>query len=258
MTTNLEPAESGERYGEREARLDLAAACRLCDLFGWSDLLASHLSARVPGSADEFLINPYGLLFEQVTASSLIKVNLDGEVVEPTEHVLNPGGFIIHSALYRVRDDVRSVFHLHTREGVAVSTQRQGLLPVTQHALVIWHQVRYHDYEGVATDSDECARIAADLGDAKILLLRNHGTLSAGGSVAEAFALMHRLERACRTQIAAQSGGAELNPIDRATVERSVEQGRQIFSSAGFAPAGKREWHALLTKLNAADRSYQD
>lgn len=236
---------------EQQARRDVAAACRLADQFGWSDLLASHISARIPGT-DEFLVNPYGLLFEQVNASSLIRVDMDGRVLTPTEHVLNPGAFIIHSALYRVRPETGAVIHLHTRDGVAVSTQLDGLLPVTQHALVILHQVAYHDYEGVSTDTDECARIAANMANRKLLILRNHGTLSAGRSVAEAFALMYRLERACRTQIAAQSGGAALRPIPADVAERSIEQGRRIFSDDGFAPAGQLEWRALMRKLESA------
>jgi ribulose-5-phosphate 4-epimerase/fuculose-1-phosphate aldolase len=236
---------------ERDARRDVAAACRLSHEFGWSDLLASHITARIPGT-DEFLVNPYGVLFEQVTASSLIRVDLEGCVISPTEYVLNPGAFVIHSALYRSRPDVGAVIHLHTRDGVAVSTQQDGLLPVTQHALVIWHQVAYHDYEGVSTDTDECERIAGNLGDRKLLILRNHGTLSAGRSVAEAFAMMYRLERACRTQIAAQSGGASLRTIPPEIAEKSIEQGRQIFSDRGFAPAGELEWRALLRKLEAA------
>ena len=236
---------------ETAARRDVAAACHLAHDFGWSDLLASHISARIPGT-DEFLVNPYGLLFEQVTASSLIRVDFEGRVLTPTEHVLNPGAFVIHSALYRHRPDVGSVIHLHTRDGVAVSTQHEGLLPVTQHSLVIWHQVAYHDFEGVATDTGECARIAANLGPRKLLILRNHGTLSAGRSVGEAFAMMYRLERACRTQIAAQAGGTPLRAIPSDVVEKSIEQGRQIFSDAGFAPGGELEWRALVRKLEAA------
>lgn len=236
---------------EQQARRDVAAACRLADQFGWSDLLASHISARIPRTG-EFLVNPYGILFDQVTASSLIRIDMDGRVLTPTEHVLNPGAFIIHSALYRKRPNVGAVIHLHTRDGVAVSTQQDGLLPITQHALVIWHQVAYHDYEGVSTDADECVRIAANMEEKKLLILRNHGTLSAGRSVAEAFAMMYRLERACRTQIAAQSGGAPLRPIPPDVAARSIEQGRQIFSDQGFAPAGQLEWRALTRKLEAA------
>jgi ribulose-5-phosphate 4-epimerase/fuculose-1-phosphate aldolase len=243
--------------GERQARLDVAAACRLADRFGWSDLLASHISARVPGR-DEFLVNPYGLLFEQVTATSLIRVDMQGNVLDPTEHVLNPGAFVVHSALYRDKPWVGAVVHLHTRDGVAVSTQQDGLLPVTQHALVIWHQLAYHEYEGVATDIGECARISAAMGERKLLILRNHGTLSAGVSVAEAFAMMYRLERACRTQIAAQSGGVPLRPIAAEVAQRSVEQGRQIFSKAGFAPSGELEWRALMRKVAISDPDYRD
>jgi len=246
-----EAAAAHAADSERQARRDVAAACRLADAFGWSDLLASHISARVPGT-DEFLVNPYGLLFEQVTASSLMRVDLEGKVLTPTAHVLNPGAFVIHSALYRARPEVGAVIHLHTRDGTAVATQRDGLLPVTQHALVVMHQLAYHEYEGVSTDTDECARIAAHMDGRKLLIMRNHGTLSAGRSVAEAFALMYRLERACRMQIAAQSGGARLQLTLVEIAAKTIEQGRQIFSADGFAPAGQLEWRALLRKLEAA------
>ena len=236
---------------EQQTRRDVAAACRLADSFGWSDLLASHVSARVPGT-DEFLVNPYGLLFEQVTASSLMRVDLEGRVLTKSEHVLNPGAFVIHSALYRARPEVGAVIHLHTRDGTAVSTQRDGLLPITQHALVVLHQIAYHEYEGVSTDTDECARIAAHMAGRKLLILRNHGTLSAGRSTAEAFAMMYRLERACRMQIAAQAGGAPLREIPDDVARKSIEQGRRIFSDDGFAPAGQLEWRALLRKLESA------
>lgn len=253
-----EQGTGGASGAEQQARQDVAAACRLVDLFGWSDLLASHVSARIPGRADEFLVNPYGLLFDQVSASSLIHFDGDGRVLTPTDHILNPGAHIIHTAIYRARPDVHSVIHLHTRDGVAVSTQHDGLLPATQHALVILHQVAYHEYEGVSTDAGECARIAADLGEKRLLILRNHGTLSAGRSVAEAFALIYRLERACRTQIAAQSGGTRLRAIADDVAERSIEQGRAIFSDTGFAPAGRLEWRALLNRLDASGRDYRD
>jgi len=243
---------------EQQARIDVAAACRLVEQFGWSDLLASHVSARISGRTGEFLVNPYGLLFDQVTASSLIRFDLDGKVLAPTEHVLNPGAHIIHTAIYRARPDVNAVIHVHTRDGVAVSTQRDGLLPVTQHALVILHQVAYHEYEGVSTDVDECARIADHLGGKRLLILRNHGTLAAGRSVGEAFALLYRLERACRMQIVAQAGGTPLRAIPDDVAQRSIEQGRAIFSDTGFAPAGRLEWRALLNRLDAGDGGYRN
>lgn len=257
MQANVARDATTTAAAELAARRDVAAACRLVEQFGWSDLLASHVSARIPGSED-FLVNPYGLLFEQVTASSLLRVDPDGKLAAPTAHVLNPGAFIIHSAIYRARPDVQAVVHLHTRDGVAVATQRDGLLPCTQHALVIWHQVAYHEYEGVSTDADECARIAANLGERKLLILRNHGTLAAGRSVGEAFAYVYRLERACRTQIAAQAGGTPLRPIPDDVARRSIEQGRAIFSERGFAPGGELEWRALLAKLDAAGSDYAD
>lgn len=251
--------QSLDQAGQDElaARQDIAAACRLVDLYGWSDLLANHISARINGTESTFLVNPYGLLFEQVTASSLVKIDGQGRLIGTTPYVLNPAAFIIHGAIYESRPDVQAIIHLHTRDGVAVSTQRDGLLPVTQHALAVLHQVAYHEYEGISTDPAECERIAANLGQRKLLIMRNHGTLSAGRSIGEAFALMHRLERACRMQIAAQSGGVPLRQISSEVAQRSIEQGRAIFSESGFAPAGILEWAALRRKLDAADTGYQ-
>lgn len=256
MTTNVQrlPREPGE--AEWKARCELAAAYRLAAMYGWSDLLSTHISARVPGT-EEFLINPYGMLFEEMNASSLVKVDQAGKVLSETGYAVNPAGFIIHSCIHAARPEVACVMHLHTRDGTAVATQEAGLLPATQHALVIYDEVAYHDFEGPALDADEQKRLVADLGERRILILRNHGTLTAGRSVAEAFILMYRIERACRMQIAAQSGGQRLRPLSQAVIGKSIDAGRRIFSKDGFAPEGEKEFAALMRKLEREQPDYR-
>src|SRR4028119_1883500 len=192
---------------EWKVRVDLAAAYRLIAYHGWDDLIFTHLSARIPGPEHHFLLNPYNLMFEEVTASSLVKVDMDGHPVEPTPFITNPAGFIIHSAIHMARDDAQAVIHLHTPHGQAVSAHGEGLLPLTQTAMLIRDEVAYHDYEGVAVDLDERARIIADLGPKCAMLLRNHGTLAVGETVGEAFIRIYFLERACQAQILAPSAG---------------------------------------------------
>jgi ribulose-5-phosphate 4-epimerase/fuculose-1-phosphate aldolase len=239
----------GMSDAEWRARCDLAALYRVAAMQGWGDLLATHISARVPDQRDHFLINPYGLLFEEITASNLVKVDEHGNICSETEHIINPAGFVIHSCIHVARQDVDCVMHLHTRDGNAVATQKCGLLPATQHALVIYSQIAYHDFEGPALDPDEQQRLVADLGERNIMILRNHGTLTAGRTVGEAFVLMYRIERACRMQIAAMSGGEELNPLSQDVIDKSIACGREIFSGAGFGGEGQREWAAMLRKL---------
>lgn len=250
-------APSGISEEEWKMRCDLAAAYRLVADFGWTDLLGTHLSARVPGTDDHFLINPYGMLFEEITASSLIKVDQDGNILSDTDYMINPAGFVIHSCIHVARPDVDCVIHLHTRDGDAVATQKCGLLPITQHALVIYDEVTYHDFEGPALDFDEQKRLVADLGDKRIMILRNHGTLTAGRSVAEAFVLMYRIERACRMQIAAQSGGQELNPLPQSVIDKSIKAGRMLYSKGGLSPEGEKEWKALLRRLDRQGSDYK-
>ncbi|MCW5656828.1 MAG: class II aldolase/adducin family protein [Burkholderiaceae bacterium] len=250
---SLAPSEGARRRDMSDAewkmRCDLAALYRLAAIHGWGDLLATHISARVPDARDQFLINPYGMLFEEITASSLVKVDEHGKVLSETDYIINPAGFVIHSCIHVARPDIDCVMHLHTRDGTAVATQAGGLLPATQHALVIYDQVTYHDFEGPALDPDEQSRLVADLGDKRIMILRNHGTLAAGRTVGEAFVLMYRIERACRMQIAAQSGGQPLYPLPQSVIDKSIECGRTIFSKSGFAGEGHREWAAMLRKL---------
>ena len=191
---------------EWEIRVDLAAVYRLIHNFGWDDLVFTHASARVPGEDGTFLINPFGLLFEEITASSLVKVDRDGNTVLDSEYEANSAGFVIHGGVLEARPDVNCVIHLHTDYGQAVSAQDQGVLPITQTSMFVEGDVGYHDFEGSATDLDERARLAADLGDKNCLMLRNHGTLSVGKHAADAFTRIYYLERACKIQVLAQSG----------------------------------------------------
>jgi ribulose-5-phosphate 4-epimerase/fuculose-1-phosphate aldolase len=195
---------------EWELRVDLAAAYRLVAMFHWDDLVFTHLSARVPGPDAHFLINPFGLFFEEVTASSLVKVDLGGNIVLESPYPINPAGFVIHSAVHAGRSDAHCVMHTHTEYGIAVSAQKDGLLPISQQSLFPLSSVGYHDYEGIALNDEEKPRLVADLGTSNFLILRNHGLLTVGHTVADAFLAMYTLERSCRIQILAQSGNREL------------------------------------------------
>src|SRR5690242_10342874 len=205
---SLEGKVSDEEW---ELRVDLAAAYRMIAYYGWDDLIFTHLSARIPGPEHYFLLNPYQLMFEEVTASSLVKVDVSGNPVEPTPFITNPAGFTIHSAVHMAREDAHAVMHLHTPAGQAVSAHDEGLLPLTQTAMLVRSDLAFHDYEGVATDLEERERIVADLGDKGGMLLRIHGTLAVGGNVGECFLKLYFIERACEAQIMALSAGAALN-----------------------------------------------
>lgn len=243
------PVPAGMSPAEWSMRCELAALYRLVDHYGYADLLSSHISARVPDQPDLFLVNPYGLLFEEVTASNLVKVDENGKIVGESNYGFNPAGFVIHSCVHQARPEVACVIHLHSRDSVGVATQACGLLPVTQHALVIWDQIVYHDFEGPVFNTEEQQRIISDMGDKNIMIMRNHGTLVAGRTIAEAYVRMYRIERACRMQIAAQAGG-ELNALSQKVIDDSVETGRRIFSKGGFSPDGELEWAAMLRKLD--------
>jgi len=237
---------------ERAVREDLAAAYRLVAHFGLDDSIYTHISARVPGADDQFLINPYGVLFRDITASSLVKIDLEGRIVEPTDHDVNPAGFTIHSAVHAARHDASCVLHTHTVAGVAVSSLACGLQPCNQWALQFYDRVAYHDFEGIALDHDERARLVADLGPAKrALILRNHGLVTLGRTVAEAFILMHNLDRACRVQLAIQASGQPVNPVPPEVCERTARQYESGDSSreAGRADPNAREWRAMLQRL---------
>ena len=237
---------------EWKVRVDLAAAYRLIAHYGWDDLIYSHLSARVPGPEHHFLLNPYNLMFEEVTASSLVKVGMDGLPVEPTPFVTNPAGFTIHSAIHMAREDAQAVIHLHTPHGQAVSAHGDGLLPLTQTAMLIRDEVAYHDYEGVAVDLDERERIIADLGGKCAMLLRNHGTLAVGETVGEAFIRIYFLERACQAQILALSAGDNLNNPPQGAPEVTAQQGKIGLKLA----AGALAWPALLRKCHRLDPGF--
>lgn len=238
---------------EWEARVNLAACYRLVARNGWDDLIYTHISAAVPGPKKHFLINPYGMLFSEITASSLVKVDLDGNIVSESEYKINPAGFTIHSAVHAARDDVKCVLHLHTNAGVAVSAQKQGLLPISQTALVLYNDVAYHDYEGIALDLSERERLVAHLGQKNVLILRNHGTLTVGHTVASAYVRMFFLERACQMQIAAQAGGAELNLLPPSMCDHVHQQ-----VAKGYSRMGELDWPPLLRLLDREDPSYRN
>ncbi len=236
---------------EWRMRLDLAAAYRLAVIYGWTDLNNSHFSARIPGT-DHFLLNPFGMLFDEITASSLIKVDHQGNVIGESGYPTNPAGFVIHGAIHMAVPEANCIIHTHSRFGTAVAMQKQGLLPASQKALTLMGWLAYHDFEGAALDTDERPRIVGDLGDNKLMILRNHGLLSVGKSMGEAFVWMYRLETACRMQIDALSGGAELNPISNATRQHTIAQGLKMYGPGGFIEAGL-EWPALIRQLERVD-----
>ncbi len=237
---------------EWQMRVDLAAAYRLVALYGWDDLIFTHISARVPGPEHHFLINPYGMMFDEITASSLVKIDLSGNKVDESEHLVNPAGFTIHSAVHAAREDALCVMHLHTDHGIAVSVQKAGLLPISQQSLFPLSSLAYHDYEGLALNDDEKPRLVADLGDKRNLILRNHGLLTVGKTVAEAFLSMFILERACKIQILAQSSGAELIKVAEPVVKGTAAQMNAVTVGLG----AQLTWPGLLRKLDRVDRSY--
>jgi ribulose-5-phosphate 4-epimerase/fuculose-1-phosphate aldolase len=251
-------AHAGISHAEWEARIDLAACYRLVDLHGWSDLLGTHISARVPGEPDNFLLNPYGNLWDEMCASDLIKVDMDGNILSETNRFINPAGFTIHSAILKERPDVNCAIHTHTEGGTAVATQKDGLLPITQHALHVLAHTGYADYGGIETEPGERDRISAAIGDHNVLMLRNHGIVSAGASVGEAFVWMYRAERACRMQLSLQQSGAELVPIDEAVVEKTMALNQHLNSEKGHRTIGKHEWPALKRKLDRVNPGYQN
>jgi len=250
----IESLEGKVSAEEWQLRVDLAATYRLVAMYGWDDMIFTHISARVPGPEHHFLINPYGLLFEEITASSLVKIDMDGNKVVESPYPVNPAGFTIHSALHMNRDDAHCVIHLHTDDGVAVSAQEDGLLPLDQHAMMITGDVAYHDYEGIALDLDERERLVADLGMQKhAMILRNHGTLTLGKSCPDAFMRMYYLERACTMQIKALAGGMKSYKVNQGVEEKTATQGAMAFEGL----VGALAWPALLRKLDRIDPGYR-
>lgn len=238
---------------EWRLRCDLAACYRLVALHGWSDLIFTHISARLPGGDHRFLINPYGLLFEEITASSLIAVDQHGEKLTESPYNVNRAGFVIHSAVHAAREDAACVLHTHTRAGVAVSAQKAGVLPISQQSTFVLSSLAYHDYEGVAFREDEKPRLCADLGSAHFLMLRNHGLLTVGPTIADAFVSMYVFETACQIQLAAQAGGAELTPVGEDIIRTTGEAMRIQTEGQG----GSFVWPALLRKLDRLDPNYK-
>lgn len=238
---------------ERALRVELAAAYRLAALYGWTDLVFTHISARIPGPDHHFLINPYGLLFEEITASNLVKVDQACRKLSDSPYPVNPAGFTIHSCIHAARDDAACVMHTHTRAGVAVSAQKAGLLPISQQSTFVVPTLAYHDYEGVALREDEQPRLQADLGSSSFLMLRNHGLLTTGRSIPEAWLNMYILENACRIQIDAQHGG-ELSLISPSILQGTAEVLKHATAGQGPGIA----WPALLRKLDRESPGYRD
>ena len=239
---------------EWQTRVDLAACYRLVALYGWDDLVFTHISARVPGSDHHFLINPYGFLFEEITASSLVKVDLHGNVVLDSPYPINPAGFTIHSAIHAAREDAQCVLHIHSINGVAVSAQKNGLLPLSQQSLFVLASLGYHDYEGVALNDAEKPRLVADLGEKTALILRNHGLLTCASSIADAFLAMYILESACMIQLRAQAGGGKLIAIPDPILAGILAQAKAVTRGLGGALA----WPGLLRRLDRRDSSFRD
>lgn len=237
---------------EWKQRVDLAACYRLVADYGWDDLIFTHISARVPGPEHHFLINPYGMLFEEITASSLVKVDLDGNKVMDSEYDINPAGFTIHSAIHAAREDAKCVLHIHSINGVAVSAQKNGVLPLSQQSILVLSSLAYHDYEGIALREDEKPRLVADLGDKNFFMLRNHGLLTAADNIPDAFLFMYLFEAACMIQVRAQAGGGELIPIDQKIIDTAQAQAQAVTRQAGGALA----WPALLRRLDRRNPGY--
>jgi ribulose-5-phosphate 4-epimerase/fuculose-1-phosphate aldolase len=257
MTTHVRPEAVKDQ--DEQFRIDLAAAYRLIHRLGLDDSIYTHISVRLPGRHDRFLINPYGMRFEEVTASNLVTVDLDGNIIDdPLGLGINPAGFTIHSAVHAARPDVACVLHTHTVAGVAVSCQKQGLLPLNQWSMQFTGCLAYHDYEGIALDLNERERLVGDLGDKFVMVLRNHGMLTCGRSVAEAFKLMHNLERSCRAQLAIQSAGAEIAPLSDAVAHKTAGQYATFYDSIETKGVPDTEWAAFRRMLERTDPDFMN
>jgi ribulose-5-phosphate 4-epimerase/fuculose-1-phosphate aldolase len=255
MNTLVRPeVRPGVSHEEWALRVDLAACYRLVALHGWSDLVFTHISAKLPGPQDHFLINPYGALFEEITASSLVKVDLQGAIVGESPFPVNPAGFTIHSAIHAARHDVGCVLHTHTVNGIGVSAQRGGVLPISQQSIFVLSSLGYHDYEGVALRDDEKPRLVADLGANTFLMLRNHGLLTVGASIADAFLAMYLFETTCAIQLRAQSGGGDLVRVHPQILATAQQQAAQVTKNLGGALA----WPGLLRKLDRVSPGFRE
>ncbi len=253
MTADV--AAPPDQQTEANLRIDLAAAYRATAMFGWDDLIYTHISVRIPGPDHNFLINPYGMHFSEITASSLVKIDLEGNKLDPSPYDVNPAGFLIHSAVHAAREDAMCVIHVHYAPGVAVSVQPEGLMMISQHASLLYGMVGYHDYEGIALRDEEKPRLQADLGSNVALILRNHGLLTVGGNVGGAFVIMHNLVRACEIQVMAQSmGGTNLVPISQEILESQFANAIEVGAGHGMDFA----WDGILRRLDKMDTSYRD
>jgi ribulose-5-phosphate 4-epimerase/fuculose-1-phosphate aldolase len=248
----VRPLKGQVSEAEWRTRVDLAALYRLVALEKWDDLIFTHISARVPGPEHHFLINPFGMYFEEVTASSLVKVDLDGNIVMESPYGINPAGFTIHSAVHGARDEAKFVMHVHTDQGVAVSAQAEGLLPLSQHALIVLPHLAYHDYEGAALNLDERERLAADLGGKSLMMLRNHGTLATGGTAGEAWVSLWHLERACKMQVLALTAGRDRVLIAPQDAQDAVTN----IVGTGLARMGDLPWPGLLRRVDRHSPGY--
>jgi ribulose-5-phosphate 4-epimerase/fuculose-1-phosphate aldolase len=245
---------------ECELRVQLAAAYRMIDHMGWSELIWTHSTARIPGSEHQFLINQYGLRFDEVTASNLVKVNVEGAVIGDQSQEINPAGFVIHSAIHMARPDVRCIIHTHTVAGMAVAALEEGLLPIGMHALGYYERVAYHDFEGPSLELDERKRLSENLGDKDVLILRSHGLLTCGATVAQAFVRMYRLERACQVQLAAQSSGRPLIVPPKKVCELSAELSDDFLDTEGgkgYSRVANPEFDALMRLMDRNDPSFR-
>ena len=240
---------------EWHVRVDLAAAYRLVDHYGWADMIFTHLSVRVPGPEHHFLINPYGMMFDEVTASDLVKIDLDGNIVLSNGYDINPAGFCIHGAIHMAREDAKAVMHLHTDDGVAVSTMADGLMPMTQTAMLIADEIAYHDFEGVALDLSERERLISDIADKRLLILRNHGTLAVGEGVSDCFLMLYSLERACTMQVRALAGGGKLYQPSARSLQTTQQQGKTLMAPGVLDVLA---WPALLRMLDRRSPSFRE
>jgi ribulose-5-phosphate 4-epimerase/fuculose-1-phosphate aldolase len=250
----LPSVQSQVGAAEWEQRVNLAAAYRLVALYGWDDLVFTHISARVPGPEHHFLINAYGMTFDEVTASSLVKIDLDGRKVMEGPYEINPAGFTIHSAIHAAREDAKCVLHVHSVNGVAVSAQKDGVLPISQQSILVLSSLAYHDYEGIALNADEKPRLVRDLGDKGFLMLRNHGLLTVAENIPDAFLMMYVFEAACMIQIRAQAGGNDLVPVDPRIIAGAKAAVKAVTREMG----GQIAWPGLLRKLDCLDAGFRN
>ena len=254
-TTSTASIKNNVSAEEWQTRVDLAACYRLVAQYGWDDLVFTHITAKIPDVENQFLINPYGMMFAEITASSLVKIDLGGNKLDADNPFpVNPAGFTIHSAIHAARHDAKCVLHVHTPNGIAVSAQKGGVLPISQQSIFVLASLAYHDYEGVALNDDEKPRLVRDLGEKTFFMLRNHGLLTVGETIADAFQAMYIFEATCMIQIRAQAGGGELIPIPQAILDGARQQAKLVTRGLG----GNLAWPGLLRKLDRIDKSFRD